>query len=364
MTIGQSDGRCATESPTVKGKGQKSRRLLSYHHRMPDAPRGRIVDPSSQRVEVVTGAALDALFRISISAMTGDGPPIAEITGDDVGTTWLHLLGWAIELPEPRNVEQLRSTIVASDPDAFELQLLGIDEPDADREADRGLIAAAQTRNPEAIEQLLATPRYFAGFARPALAGVLSTPRGSRRDAYLGALEEWLAEATPWDERTALEAAERATALVTARPLAEALTTLTGGYNASPTPEIDRVVLVPQVTDRPFFVVMSHGTTQIVVFPGATLPDREFVERVATALSDPSRLDLVVHVASGLSTTAELMEATGLSRSTTHHHLTHLRVAGIVTVGGSNRRFRWLIRPGLGAAIGSALGRLVGEDGK
>lgn len=328
---------------------------------MPSAPRGRIVDPGDPMVEVATGEALDALFRISIAARTGEGVAVGDITGDQVGSTWLHLLGFAVDLPRPRGLTELRSAIASSDPDEFELLLLGADEQPGDRVADRTLVEAAQARDPDAIEALLSTEGYFAGFARPALAGVLASERGSRRDAYLEALDRWSASAPPWDPDASRAAAERATELVASATLTDALVALTGGYDATPDPGTERVVLVPQVTDRPFFVVLSHATTQVVVFPGAAPDDRALVERVATALADPSRLELVIHVAAGMSTTAELMEATGLSRSTTHHHLTHLRTAGVLTVGGSDRRFRWMIRPGLGAVVGGALARLVGD---
>ena len=66
---------------------------------------------------------------------------------------------------------------------------------------------------------------------------------------------------------------------------------------------------------------------------------------VGRALGDGRRVRILRRLVEGNSTLDELAEAVGLARSTTHHHLTQLRAAGLVTLGGNARGYWYALRP-------------------
>jgi ArsR family transcriptional regulator, cadmium/lead-responsive transcriptional repressor len=62
------------------------------------------------------------------------------------------------------------------------------------------------------------------------------------------------------------------------------------------------------------------------------------------ALGDEGRIAMLRRLAAGDATLAELAEAAGLAKSTAHHHLAHLRAAGLVTMHGNARAYWFTLR--------------------
>jgi DNA-binding transcriptional ArsR family regulator len=71
------------------------------------------------------------------------------------------------------------------------------------------------------------------------------------------------------------------------------------------------------------------------------LVDLETLARVGTALADPTRRRVLVHLASGPGYPAEMAEDFGTSRANLSNHLTCLRQCGLVTTTAEGRRIRY-----------------------
>jgi DNA-binding transcriptional ArsR family regulator len=112
------------------------------------------------------------------------------------------------------------------------------------------------------------------------------------------------------------------------------------------------VVLVPHVAARPWLLLCQHERTRIICYP---LPEDDDLERRAVALgralADERRVGMLRRLVAGDASLDELAETTGAARSTAHHHLAQLRAAGLVTMHGNARAYRFALdRDGLAAA--------------
>ena len=94
----------------------------------------------------------------------------------------------------------------------------------------------------------------------------------------------------------------------------------------------------------PFRLLRPRSGVTPVLQPGGTWTVKLKVLRPAS-LGDGRRVRILRRLVEGNSTLDELAEAVGLARSTTHHHLTQLRAAGLVTLGGNARGYWYALRP-------------------
>jgi DNA-binding transcriptional ArsR family regulator len=74
----------------------------------------------------------------------------------------------------------------------------------------------------------------------------------------------------------------------------------------------------------------------------AALEERALL--VGRALADEGRVRMLRRLAAGDATLAELAETAEVARSTAHHHLSHLRAAGLVTMHGNARAYWFTLR--------------------
>ena len=80
--------------------------------------------------------------------------------------------------------------------------------------------------------------------------------------------------------------------------------------------------------------------------------DLGVLQRIGTALADPTRLRVLLELLRGPGYPAELAEQTGTTRANLSNHLTCLRGCGIVTATAEGRRIRYdLADPRLGKAL-------------
>ncbi|HZU14892.1 MAG TPA: metalloregulator ArsR/SmtB family transcription factor [Chloroflexota bacterium] len=99
----------------------------------------------------------------------------------------------------------------------------------------------------------------------------------------------------------------------------------------------ETVLLVPQYHYRPWNLFSAYRDCRLILYPADAVPPApgepppELV-RVARALSDPSRLRLLRHLAQGPRSFSELVRFSGLSKSTVHHHMVILRAARLVRI--------------------------------
>jgi DNA-binding transcriptional ArsR family regulator len=80
--------------------------------------------------------------------------------------------------------------------------------------------------------------------------------------------------------------------------------------------------------------------------------DLTVLNRVGTALADPTRRRILVELLDGPAYPAELADELGASRANLSNHLSCLRGCGLVTVTAEGRRLRYeLADPRLGVAL-------------
>jgi DNA-binding transcriptional ArsR family regulator len=295
---------------------------------------------------------------ISVDVAAGSGPALlvslARTTVlEPTGEIWLNLLGVPLDAGPPYTRERLLEALSGLGPVELRRHLLGSYAWSWCALAGAELIDAAAAGDASACERLLDRPRYYGGRAREALGELLLlSPEETKRrivDAAAG-------HAAPGWPATSAEAV----LLASGDPL-EAIERLTG-YRYVPEPEAERVVLVPHLEPSPSLVLTQHRGARLIVYSAGPEPAAE--ERLALlgrALADPKRVEILALVGRGVERPGELVEATGLTRSTVHHHLALLRGARLVELEGNARAYRYLPRADAAAELEALLSEVVGR---
>jgi DNA-binding transcriptional ArsR family regulator len=202
--------------------------------------------------------------------------------------------------------------------------------------------------------RLLDHERSYAGEARESLERLLPLTPAQTKRRVLDVLTRSEVERTAAAE---LERDAEAKQQLDVGP-EELIEIATGGYRYEPEPELGTVVLVPHLAARPWLFLCQHKRARIICYP---VPEEEQLEERALllgrALADEGRVRMLRALAAGDATLAELAETAGVAKSTAHHHLAHLRRAGLVRMHGNARAYWFSLRSeGLADAR-----RLLGE---
>jgi DNA-binding transcriptional ArsR family regulator len=313
---------------------------------------------------VISGTSVHALA--DLSQLAGTGTTDAGMTaalgqiGDPTGETWRHLFGLCLDLEEPRSLAHLVDHIDTMDATRFRLVLLGHTAWSWRSIVGADTIEQAAHGDLHAQAKLLADDRYYAGVAAAALPTVLGLDAHAIKRRFIGALEAYSASSDV--ERLSGDlaaAASRVEALARSEGWTEAIELLCG-YGYVPEPEARRVVVLPHLAG-PGLLLAQHDDARLIVHGETYRPGtHEHIATLGKALADESRVHLLAVLAGRPHQLGELVETTGLTRSTVHHHLRQLRAAGLVTVEGNARAYRYAISArGRSDAI-TALGDLLG----
>jgi len=272
------------------------------------------------------------------------------LVGVRSGELWLHLLGLALERPA-----DLVGAVRETPADELRRHLVGVHVP-----AWRALVGgdALEAAAAGALA-LLDHERYYAGEARDSLGLLLPLTAAQTKRRVLAVLERFAAEVFDTNVVPELERDIDAKRRLELPPL-QLIEEATAGYRYEPETALDRVVLVPHVAARPWLLLCQHRRTRIICYPlrvGEDLEERTLL--LGRALADEGRIRMLRRLAAGDATLIELAETAGVARSTAHHHLAHLRAAGLVTMHGNARAYWFTLRrDGLADAR-----RLLGELG-
>jgi Helix-turn-helix domain len=277
------------------------------------------------------------------------------------------LLGLVVTTPKPRTASAFLEHLAATDPVEIRLHLLGyyarghhVTEPETIRRAAEG--------DAEAIAELLkAAAEYVDAVKCGDMERVLHTDPAETKRALLDLLEGWyehvLPAMAPSDPTLAERDAEAKRELVKSVPPEQVVERLAPGIQWTPGPEIDRVVLFPAYSPRPWVYMSEYKRVKIFCYP-ITL-DRDpapgnpaDLVRIYKALGDESRLKLLKRLQDGPVSLSDAAQVVGLAKSTTHHHLAILRQAGFVLIqeGDDTYKLRPDLRPEPGALLAGYLG--------
>lgn len=326
---------------------------------------GQTADPLAADVAAGTGfsllVALAAASRRPRGELDSGLATALEGVGDTEGEVWLNLLGVALDAGPPYDAERLHRALGSLDPVELRRHVLGryawswctlggVDDIEAAAAGDRA-----------AADRLLARPRYYAGHAVASLSVLLALGPGEARERLVRAVEagsESLLDATAAAELASAEQA--AAARLAGSPSLTAVERLATGYRYAPEPEAERVVLIPHLEPELPLVLAQHRSARLIAYHARR--DRTPEERVLAlgrALADPKRVEILALVGRGVGRASDLVEETGLSRSTVHHHLAQLREVGLVDLEGNARAYSYAPRRAAAADAAALLAELV-----
>ena len=325
--------------------------------------------PPRLAVEVEARPALELL--IGLSAATSAAEPHEETwawprtgwseelagaiaaCGERSGEAWLHLLGLALELP-PSPAREFVDALGGIDALELRRHLVGVYVPAWVTLVGADALAEAAAGDERTIAALLDHPRYYGTRARESLESLLAVSPQETKDRLLDALRLFADEVFALREDEVMErlAAEAGATRGRADALEprDLIATVTRGYLYDPEPEFARVVLVPHEGARPLLLLCQHRDARVICYPLSPErldPEAELSERavaVGRAIGDPRRVRILRRLVEADATLDELAETAGLARSTTHHHLTQLRAAGLVALRGNARGYWYALR--------------------
>jgi DNA-binding transcriptional ArsR family regulator len=110
-----------------------------------------------------------------------------------------------------------------------------------------------------------------------------------------------------------------------------------GGVVVYPEAGLDAVLLIPQYHMRPWNGLCPFRNTLVIQYPAEMPPESPncpspTLLRFGQAMSDPSRLRILRHLAKEPRTFTEIVRFLRQPKSTVHYHLVTLRAAGLVRV--------------------------------
>jgi DNA-binding transcriptional ArsR family regulator len=346
----------------------------------------RDIQPWPPRLVVEAEARAGLELLIGLSAATSAGEALEEswawprdgwspalsgavaATGERSGEAWLHLLGLALERPSSTALGFVEA-LDRVDPLELRRHLVGVYVPAWVSLVGADTLERAAAGDEAAIRTLLEHPRYYAGRAREALPALLAGSVEETKPRALAALRLFADEVfSPHEDAvTARLAASTGSTRAQAGALAprELIASVTRGYLYDPEPEFSRVVLVPHEGSRPLLLLCQHRDARVICYPladEAVDPEASLAGRavaVGRALGDERRVQILRRLALADATLDELAEATALARSTTHHHLTQLRAAGLVALRGNAKGYWYALRPDGLADAQRAIGELA-----
>ena len=269
--------------------------------------------------------SLSADRRRDLDELFGEG---AAAYGSGIGAM-------VVALPEARTARQFVAALAVTDTRTIVREMLGevIRDPEAEAQLERILDGAA-----DEIEAFAArTGEYHCAAAETLLAAP-----GAAIDRIRGLLAEWLARYEEVEPRVqqiitrdiALRQADRAL------PAVELVERTTGGVRWLGEAGVSRVVLSPSYFARPVNYIFSGLDWRLFAYPvadealdatDASAPPSAMI-RLYRALGDESRLRILRLLRDRDMYLTELAQALEVSKPTMKHHLTALRVAGLVTV--------------------------------
>lgn len=283
--------------------------------------------------------------------------------GDPTGEVWLHVLALAVEAGPDATPRSFLADLRRRSPTELMEHVVGLNVPAWHDRVDPAVLAAAARGDADAALSLLTADGYYGGRAAQALPTLLRAGPEHAQHRLLGAMRAWFDKVVAPAAATIAERQESLTIDIDdddPLPAVEAVT----GIAFEPEDYTDEVVLVPQFAVPRWQVLAQHHGTRIIVFDASAVAPAELdvLAGVFAALGEPSRIQLLRHLAHTPTGVSELARLTGLAKSTVHQHVTVLRDAGLVALAGQAWRYRYEARPDRMLDAAERLHRHLTED--
>ena len=225
-------------------------------------------------------------------------------------------------------------------------------------------IESAARGDAAAVARLLSQPRYYGGHAGASLGVLLALDPPETQERITDALLAGAASLLDLSAAIELDAArERATSTLGTQQTLKAVEHIASGYRYVPEPEAERVVLIPHLAPTSPLVLAQHRSSRLIAYLAA--PDRSSEDRLVAfgrALADPKRVEILALVGRGVGRAVDLVDATGLTRSTVHHHLAQLRDAGLVALEGNARAYTYIPRTAAADEAAVLVADIIGTE--
>lgn len=293
-------------------------------------------------------------------------------------------LYWLYALPPPKDAPAALWAL-GRVPPAERLGLLTLDPGEAPCEIADLLreVSARGAWSPADLEALRRASRHMPGVKGPTseeLENTLWAWAHSEQfgERYLESLrayhEVFFAEEECRIRPRLQDALERARDLAAERTLPDLLEELSQGVRLDVAPESLEIVLAPSYWATPLLILGRLAPNRPIYLFGARPPEESLVPgeavpdsmlRALKALSDPSRLRVLHYLSREPLSAAELSRRLRLRLPTVLHHLSVLRLAGLVQLSlsreGDREEMRYAARPGAVAAAFASLQGFLGE---
>ena len=310
--------------------------------------------------------ALSAASRQPRDELPGELATALEAVGDTEGEVWLNLFGVALDAGPPYDTDHLLEALSSLDPVELRRHVLGRYAWSWCTLAGVDDLESAAAGDRTAASRLLEHPRYYGGHAARSLGVLLTLDPAETKTRLVGAVEAGSRALLDSDAASELEsAAQIASEAIGSGSSLAAIERLTMGYRYVPEPEAERVVLVPHLETEVPLVLAQHRSSRLIVYRVTRARGAEDrLLALGRALADPKRVEILGLVGRGVGQASELVEKTGLSRSTVHHHLAQLREAGLVALEGNARAYTYVPRPDAAVDAADLFAEVIGTEGR
>ncbi len=263
---------------------------------------------------------------------------------------WTNLWGLAYECPPPRDVPTLLELIGEMDALDIRLYLIGYYQRKFRRNTPLDVILQAAEGDEEAQRQFLATSFPDDYDWQESLHAILTQDMYETKKHLLAFFHNWYHEVFREQEAQILPILQRD--LEAKRAFLPTVSTerfielATNGVEYVPEPGQRKMLLVPSYIDRPYIMFADYQDMKILSFPVADESVHEDphappvrMVRLYKALADERRLRILKKLTTGSYTLQEIADDFGVSKTTLHHHLAMLRVAGLIRVSSDDKQY-------------------------
>lgn len=280
-----------------------------------------VIEPHAWRVEIDWAPAYEMVASMEAFASRSEHKTL------ELGSPWLKRVRQQVS---PELAQELSAPNELNYMDAIRLL---IRKCPANRDADR-FVAWLRSLSLGELYELLETDLLYG--REELLSGL-----GAIREGFVCRLSAWNEQYFRHLDPAILEGLEadadskRALARLTTPD--DLIEIATNGVSLLKSDGVEVVLLVPQYHYRPWNLYADFRGTRFYQYPADALPTPPGepppdLVRAARALSDPSRLRILRHLGEGPRSFTELVQLTGLSKSTVHHHTVILRAARLIRV--------------------------------